>query len=158
MYNAALLGIGSVNCVDVDVDNNARIDLAKLRAELETRLANQQAVYAVVCIIGSTEEGAVDPLADVLALRDDFAARGLAFLVHADAAWGGYFASMIRDKPAMPGDDDDETGRRRRDAPREFVPEVMLRESTVEQFKALAQADSITIDPHKAGYIPYVSA
>jgi glutamate/tyrosine decarboxylase-like PLP-dependent enzyme len=35
------------------------------------------------------------------------------------------------------------------------VPSVTLRKSTVDQFQALKDIDSITIDPHKAGYIPY---
>jgi glutamate/tyrosine decarboxylase-like PLP-dependent enzyme len=38
---------------------------------------------------------------------------------------------------------------------RDFVPSITLRESTVKQFEALKGADSITIDPHKAWYIPY---
>ena len=52
-----------------------------------------------VAIIGATEEGSVDPLDEILDLRDEFEKKGLCFLVHADAAWGGYFASMVRDKP-----------------------------------------------------------
>lgn len=36
-----------------------------------------------------------------------------------------------------------------------FVPSMTLRNSTVDQFKALAECDSITIDPHKSGYVPY---
>lgn len=130
------------------------MDIGHLRELLEDRLARKQAVYAVVAIIGSTEEGAVDPLDEMIAIRDEFRGRGLNFIVHADGAWGGYFASMIRDPP--PGfvsnrdvdDVDTEAGR-------DFVPTVTLRDSTVAQFRALEHADSITIDPHKAGYIPY---
>ena len=56
---------------------------------------------------------------------------------------------MIRDKPV--------------DIPitkhtKSFVPSMTLRKSTVNQFRALGGADSITIDPHKAGYIPYVES
>ncbi|KAJ7472680.1 hypothetical protein FB451DRAFT_300998 [Mycena latifolia] len=59
---------------------------------------------------------------------------------------GGYFASMIRLPPTPP------IGK----APsRDYVPSVTLRKSTVDQFEALMNADSITIDPHKTGYIPY---
>lgn len=43
----------------------------------------------VVAIIGSTEEGSVDPLAGIFKLRDESQAKGLSFLVHADGAWGG---------------------------------------------------------------------
>ncbi|KAJ7201899.1 PLP-dependent transferase [Mycena pura] len=141
---AALVGLGSVNCINVPVDYNARMDIGELRMKLQACVDEQRAVYAVVAVIGSTEEGAVDPLDEILALRPEFEAKGLSFLVHADAAWGGYFASMIR--PALV---------RKPRGPRDYVPTVTLRESTVNQFKALKDADSITIDPHKSGYIPY---
>lgn len=151
--SAALLGIGSENCVRIPVDSNARIDVDCLQALLQDRLDKKQAVYGVVAIIGSTEEGAVDPLDKVIELRDKFAEQGMTFVVHADAAWGGYFASMIRDPPRDVCDrwDDqvDEEGSR------DFVPSVTMRQSVVDQFHALARADSISIDPHKAGYIPY---
>jgi glutamate/tyrosine decarboxylase-like PLP-dependent enzyme len=149
----ALVGIGSDNCVDVAVDNNGRVEIAELRKKLDECLANKQAVYALVAIIGSTEEGVVDPLDEVIKLRDEYAEKGLSFIVHADAAWGGYFASMIRDPPKNArsrwDDQVDEEGSR------DFVPSITLRDSTTNQFHALANTDSITIDPHKAGYIPY---
>ncbi|KAJ6487082.1 PLP-dependent transferase [Mycena vitilis] len=145
--SAALLGIGSENCVNVPVDNDARVDVAELRAKLQKCVDTNQAVYAVVAVIGSTEEGAVDPLDEIIKLRTEFAQKGLSFLVHADAAWGGYFASMIRSLARAPA-----PGAQHK---REYVPSVTLRQHTVDQFHALADADSITIDPHKAGYIPY---
>jgi glutamate/tyrosine decarboxylase-like PLP-dependent enzyme len=36
-----------------------------------------------------------------------------------------------------------------------FVPDASLRAETQEQLFAMRFADSITVDPHKAGYIPY---
>ena len=93
-YVLALAGIGSKNMVDVPVDSNARIDIAKLREALWKRLKRKQAVYAIVAIIGSTEEGAVDPLDEILELREEFEAKGMTFLVHADAAWGGVCLSL----------------------------------------------------------------
>jgi glutamate/tyrosine decarboxylase-like PLP-dependent enzyme len=147
------VGIGSDNCVNVNVDHNGRVEIAELRKRLDECLANKQAVYAVVAIIGSTEEGVVDPLDEVIKLRDEYAGKGLSFIVHADAAWGGYFASMIRDPPKNArsrwDDQVDEEGSR------DFVPSITLRDNTTNQFHALANTDSITIDPHKAGYIPY---
>ncbi|KAI0267000.1 PLP-dependent transferase [Gloeopeniophorella convolvens] len=147
--SAAILGIGSDNCVNVPVDNDARLDIVELRKALQDRLERKQAVYAVVAMLGTTEEGAVDSLVDILALRDEFQTQGLSFVVHVDAAWGGYFASMIRPNPSspykLPADPPDVV----------FVPTIALRESTVLQIRALRHADSITIDPHKSGYIPY---
>ena len=39
--------------------------------------------------------------------------------------------------------------------PDDFVPYVGLSVDTQEQLEAMGQVDSITIDPHKAGYVPY---
>ncbi|KAF9526517.1 hypothetical protein CPB83DRAFT_837286 [Crepidotus variabilis] len=93
----SIAGIGSENMVNVPVDHEARVSINLLEKALEERLVNKQPVYAVVGIVGSTEEGAVDPVDKILELRDEFEARGLSFVVHADAVWGGYFAAMIRD-------------------------------------------------------------
>ena len=140
----ALVGIGSENCVNIKVDTKARVDIEALTAALQNCVDKKRAVYAVVAVIGTTEEGAVDPLDQILALKPKFASQGLSFIVHADAAWGGYFASMIRDPPPS-----------RARSGRDFVPSIPLRCSTKKQFEALAHVDSITIDPHKSGYIPY---
>ena len=148
----AVTGIGSDNVIGIAVDNGARVDLVDLEKHLQASLDNQQAVYAVVAIIGSTEEGAVDPLRCILALRDKFQAQGLSFVVHGDAAWGGYFCSMLPkdfhpgDIVKMPTETGDSEG---------FIPDASLRAETQEDLYALRYADSITVDPHKAGYIPY---
>lgn len=75
--------------VGIQLDHGARVDINDLKAHLQESLDKKIAVYAVVAIVGSTEEGSVDPLADIIKLRDDFQAKGLSFLVHVDGAWGG---------------------------------------------------------------------
>ena len=59
-------------------------------------------VLAVVAVIGSTEESAVDPLAGLLTLRDNSARAGSTSPIHADAAWGGYFRAMLREARETP--------------------------------------------------------
>lgn len=142
---AALLGIGAGNMIDVPVDLDARLDVGSLRQILSDCLANKKAVYTVVCVIGSTEESAVDPISDVLALREEFRSKGLDFTIHADAAWGGYHASVVRDDFDMPIPGFVTT-------PPLSLP---LSKYVTQQFASLGQADSITVDPHKSGYIPY---
>ena len=58
----------------------------------------------MVSIMGSTEEGSVDPLGGIIRIRDEFQKKGLSFVVHADAAWGGYFCTMLP-RGFQPGDD-----------------------------------------------------
>ncbi|KAL8830672.1 MAG: hypothetical protein Q9191_001297 [Dirinaria sp. TL-2023a] len=140
----AVTGIGSDNMVGIQLDHGARIDLEDLRVHLQESLDKKQAVYAVVAIVGSTEEGSVDPLADIIKLRDEFQAKGLSFLVHADAAWGGDFRPG--DLIPLPSEQESGDG---------FVPDASLRAKTTEDLFMIRQADSVTIDPHKAAYVPY---
>lgn len=142
---AAILGIGASNMIDVPVDKDARMDLTALEELLEQCLLNKRPVYTVVAVMGSTEESAIDPIEGVLALRDKYRQRGLEFTVHGDAAWGGYHVSVIREDFDMP-------------EPPGFTPPppaVPLKQYVVKQFEALGHADSITVDPHKSGYVPY---
>jgi tyrosine decarboxylase/aspartate 1-decarboxylase len=62
-------------------DRRGRMDLDAL----EERLARGD-VGTVVVTIGTTATGSVDPLAEILALRESHG-----FRIHADAAYGGYF-------------------------------------------------------------------
>lgn len=142
---AALLGLGAAQMIDIPVDLDARLDVGALRGVLERCLDERRPVYAAVAVMGSTEESAVDPLADVVALRDEFRGRGLEFTVHADAAWGGYHASTLRE-------DSVPTHASFLASP---PPPVPLSAYVRRQYEALGHADSITVDPHKAGYIPY---
>ncbi|KAG4273405.1 hypothetical protein FPRO04_09769 [Fusarium proliferatum] len=146
----AISGLGSDNFVDIDVDEEARMDISSLRAHLESCIEGDDEsqytpVFGGVVIIGSTEHGACDPLRQVVELREEFQARGLSFAIHCDAAWGGYFSSMIERRmfAPIPGGD------------LPFVPKLAIQPYTREQLECLPFADSITIDPHKSGYINY---
>jgi len=63
--------------IGVKIDNDAAMDLCHLEEVLEEHLKNEQGIYCVAAIIGSTEEGAVDDLRGILKLRSDFQKRGL---------------------------------------------------------------------------------
>jgi glutamate/tyrosine decarboxylase-like PLP-dependent enzyme len=78
-------------------------------------------VGTVVATMGTTATGSVDPLPEILALRDKHG-----FQVHADAAYGGYFA--------LAGN---------------------LGEEAMQSFARIGEVDSIVIDPHKHGLQPY---
>lgn len=71
------------------------MDLDDLRVRLDECLGSQTPVYGGVAIMGSTEHGACDPLTDLVSLREEYQSKGLSFAIHADVAWGGYFASFI---------------------------------------------------------------
>ena len=140
----ALLGIGSANIIDVPVDKDARMNARELDRILQDCLDKKQPVYTVVSVMGSTEESAVDPLVNVLALREKYRKQGLEFTVHADAAWGGYFASILRDDESPIAVESDKPS-----------CAIAMSKYVTKQFAAMGNADSITVDPHKSGYIPY---
>lgn len=212
---ASLLGLGTDNLVQVPVDDRARMSVAGLESILDDRLAAETPVAAVVVVLGSTQESAVDPLAEVIDLRQRFRARGLDFQVHADAAWGGYFAALLR--PPHPdsasarllaaartglarGEDAvgprpgpelalQQLGTERAPGPLEaevpdaentldleaederatetsnppdlhpgrlvYTAEMALSGHVRQHLAAMSDADTVTIDPHKAGFVPY---
>jgi glutamate/tyrosine decarboxylase-like PLP-dependent enzyme len=145
---AAILGIGAGNMISIHVDEKARMDLNDLRKQLDRCLQHKIPLMNVVAIIGTTEESAVDPLKEVIAIREEYRRKGLEFAIHADAAWGGYYKTMLNS-----GDESN---------PGFFIPvdskslaALPMSSYVTEQYKVLQMADSITIDPHKSGYVPY---
>ena len=65
----------------VPCDRLGRMDVWELKQRLE-----QGGIGTVVATIGTTALGSVDPLPELLALREQYG-----FRLHADAAYGGYF-------------------------------------------------------------------
>jgi glutamate/tyrosine decarboxylase-like PLP-dependent enzyme len=100
----------------VPCDASARMDILAL----EKRVARGD-VGAVVATMGTTATGSVDALPEILALREKYG-----FRVHADAAYGGYFALAEN-----------------------------LGENAGRAFARIGEADSIVLDPHKHGLQPY---
>jgi glutamate/tyrosine decarboxylase-like PLP-dependent enzyme len=141
---AALLGIGEENIRSIDVDLDARAKASHLRALLDECESEHRPVLLDVVVLGSTEQSSVDPLASMIKIRDEYYRRNIAYPIHVDAAWGGYFAAIKRESALS--------------APSgvlRFTPDLSMSAYVNEQYDALPLADSITIDPHKAGYIPY---
>jgi vitellogenic carboxypeptidase-like protein len=143
-----ILGIGQDSVVGIPVDDNCRMDLKILGNELSKCVEDEVPVLMVVAVIGSTEEGAMDDLESILELRDKYEInrqfKGLNFIIHCDAAWGGYLTTMIRDKRYKSYREGDG-----------YVPALPLSDHAITQLSSIQFADTVTIDPHKAGFIPY---
>lgn len=146
--SATLIGLGT-HCVElIEVDDDGRMCMKSLRKVLAECLDKQQPVLQVVAVVGSTEEGAVDPLAEMVAIREEFREQGMEFVLHVDGAWGGYFRSMLQELDL----DTVDYGTNIDEHPR-----LQLSEYVLQQLQAFSATDSITIDPHKSGFIPYPS-
>jgi tyrosine decarboxylase/aspartate 1-decarboxylase len=105
-----------LNCESVACDAYGRMDLAALQQRLE-----EGGIGTVVATLGTTATGSVDPLPEILQLREKFA-----FRIHADAAYGGYYALASN-----------------------------LGSQATESLARIGEVDSIVIDPHKHGLQPY---
>jgi glutamate/tyrosine decarboxylase-like PLP-dependent enzyme len=145
---AAILGIGSDNMWNIPVDLNARMDLTQLQKSLDLCLEKKIPIMNVVAIIGTTEESAVDPLADILNMRDEYRQKGLEFTIHCDAAWGGYFITMMNSN-------DENSPYSFKHIDEDGMAKLPMSDYVIKQYKAIQYADSITVDPHKSGYVPY---
>ncbi len=148
-----VLGLGRNALMAIPVDGEFRmipdeLDLALARVEDQGRHP-----LAVIAVIGSTEEGAVDPVDAIVALRTKREVENKStFWLHADAAYGGYLRTVVT--PTRLGLGVPETNVRIDGRPRTLTLPLPIR-TTCAALEQLGQSDSITIDPHKLGYIPY---
>lgn len=142
---AKVLGFGTGQLLPVAVDSHMRMSMTALEQQLDDCVANRIPVLAVVAVLGSTEFGTLDPLQEIVDLRARYRQRGLEFALHVDAAWGGYLASIFREADGtLASHAAVRKGFR-------YFPSA----SVYSSFAALKSADSVTIDPHKLGYLPY---
>lgn len=143
---AQVLGIGIDNLIPIQVDSRFRMDVKKLEDGLVSCVNKSIPVIAVIPICGSSEEGSIDPINEVVSLRERLEERyGMTFCVHLDAAYGGYVRTMFISKD----------GKRR--SRKEMVVETgdWPSEEVYRSFMAFNKVDSVVMDPHKLGYIPY---
>ncbi len=135
-----LLGLGSANLIEVPT-SQARMDVRALELALEAAAKARRPVLSVVAVFGTTEFGTLDPVHEIASLRG----QALDFWLHVDAAWGGYIPSLFRDERGAL--------RPRAEVAKEFryFPSERVYRSTA----GLAEADSITVDPHKLGFVPF---
>jgi glutamate/tyrosine decarboxylase-like PLP-dependent enzyme len=155
---AAVLGLGTDGCQHVLVDKAGRMDCTQLRKALDKACKDEQPILSLVSVFGSTEESAVDPLNDLLQIREEYRrAHGLDFDIHVDGAWGGYFVTCIREAfQIQPLPKDTVNMLQAEQSPfLEDTSTVPLSAYVIQQAQNIRRADSVTVDPHKMGYIQY---
>ncbi len=140
------LGLGKQQIKLIPVDSHFRADVGALR-EILLRCANERRpILALVSVLGSTEEGAVDQIHRIVEIQAEMRKRGLAFYHHCDAAWGGYIRTLFFDGQGNPVKNPSAI----REITGSWPPDEVF-----QSFNAIHRADSATIDPHKLGYVPY---
>ena len=163
-----ILGIGKENIELVDVDRNFRMDVQDLESKLIKALRQGRIPLAVIAIAGTTEEGAVDPIHKIIDFRNRCEkVVNHSFWLHIDAAWGGYIRTIF-------SQDEKQDQHISLDKRIDFVSSFVSRKLNIKQknysreinitwgdkdvcsaFVAFPKAESITVDPHKMGYMPY---
>lgn len=166
-----LLGYGEESLCFIDPDPCFRIDVEHLKQEIG-KLRGEEYIAGVIGIVGTTEEGAVDPIHQLHFLRQEIASNdNRYFWLHVDAAWGGYACSLFRGQPVTRA-----AGRSLDAICSEYAKcidaveecELKFRSNSIpvgsvewnnfetfKSFLAIESADSVTVDPHKLGYVPY---
>jgi glutamate/tyrosine decarboxylase-like PLP-dependent enzyme len=141
------LGIGSNQLVYIPLDTRFRMNPDALWERVHELASHRQPILACISVCGTTEESAVDRLDRVLEIRERAERElGVTFHVHSDACYGGYAAALTR----------------KADGTRRSAAEIQAAVGTdwpdagwVASVVALGGADSVSIDPHKMGYVPY---
>ncbi|WCL55566.1 pyridoxal phosphate-dependent decarboxylase family protein [Gimibacter soli] len=133
LKGVSIFGFGERAFWTIPLDGEGRTDVAVLADLLDRAEKEGRPVLMVVSVAGTTEAGEVDPVDRVQDLLDERkATRGQDIWHHVDAAYGGFFASLLGG-----------------------VGENLLAPGVRAALAALGRAQSITLDPHKLGYVPY---
>ena len=140
------LGIGKQQIKKIPIDKYFSMDIDELEKTLSNCLEEHKPIIALISILGSTEEGAVDYVHKITERQNEFKKKGLTFYHHCDAAWGGYIRSLFYKQDgsevSIAGDIME-------------ITHSWPSDEIFNSFKSVYNVDSITIDPHKLGYIPY---
>jgi glutamate/tyrosine decarboxylase-like PLP-dependent enzyme len=130
----SIMGLGLDSFWSIRLDENGHLDVDHLRELIEKALAEKRPITMIVSVCGTTELGEVDPINRVSDLLNNYKTnRGFYFWHHVDAAYGGYYASLLHNSDSN----------------------HLLGKNVILALKALSTVQSVTLDPHKLGYIPY---
>jgi glutamate/tyrosine decarboxylase-like PLP-dependent enzyme len=129
---ANVFGMGAGAVWPCELDPQGRLSAASVKSQIERAIRENRPVMMVVSVAGTTELGMVDPIDEINAVLADYRdARGLHIWHHVDAAYGGYLCSTLNDKLCQ------------------------LSTRSQDALRSIKAANSVTLDPHKLGFVPY---
>ena len=145
---AGWLGLGTRQLVAIPSTSNNEISLSALEQALRKTLDDGEKIGAIIATLGTTDAFGIDDLAAIVRLRDELVqeyALDYKPHIHADAVIGWAWA-VFRDYDFT-------------DNPLGFHART-LRSLTdsLARIDGLQLADSVGVDFHKTGYVPYISS
>jgi glutamate/tyrosine decarboxylase-like PLP-dependent enzyme len=145
--HARMCGVLGIEGTAVPADGAGRMDTGALDALLAAGR-----IGTVVATAGTTALGAIDPVHEILAVARRHGAR-----VHVDAAYGGFFTLLARrdDPPGTPRGADGAWPASRQAPSRELAGQPGEAGLDPAPWRAIAECDSVVVDPHKHGLQPY---
>ncbi|PHM45363.1 putative decarboxylase involved in desferrioxamine biosynthesis [Xenorhabdus mauleonii] len=157
MKAADIFGIGQDNIISLPVNDNYQTDVEHMRRITFDLIEKGESILAMIAVVGTTEVGAIDQIDEVVALRKECEERyGQSFYIHVDAAYAGYACSMLLNEQ---GEFVEYHDLAKYHQTAGIMPEDISwpKPETYNSFKAMKEVDSITIDPHKVGFIQYTA-
>jgi glutamate/tyrosine decarboxylase-like PLP-dependent enzyme len=154
-----LIGIGRKSARFVSVDENYRMDMKKLKQKV-FEVAEKHPILAVIGVLGSTEESSVDEINKIIDIRKELKKqKNMGFHIHVDAAYGGYVRSLfINEKGNFMNKRQLDKKLRRLGIigdKKERKYASWPHKEVFKAYAALPEVDTITVDPHKLGYVLY---
>lgn len=128
-----IFGLGEEAFWTIPLNQQGKIDINEYKKLIEKAKTENRPILLVVSVAGTTETGTVDSISEVQSFLDELKKnQNLDIWHHVDAAYGGFFCSLLRENIAVPLDLD-----------------------LKNDLEAISCANSVTLDPHKLGYVPY---
>lgn len=134
LKGVSVFGLGEEAFWPVELDEQGKQSVTSLRQQLERARGEGRPVMMVVSVAGTTEFGEFDPVDKIQDVLDEYERQeGIHIWHHVDAAYGGFFCAMLSSANVA----------------------TTLASSTIQALLGLRRATSVTLDPHKLGYVPY---
>jgi len=127
------LGMGDESLWSIDLDREGKLAVSSLKALVAKARVAGRPILLVVSVVGTTELGSIDPVDEVQDYLDEFGRKErITIWHHLDAAFGGFFRTLNLD-------------------------DSLMSEKACKALIAFPRSCSVTLDPHKLGYVPYAS-
>ncbi|MDZ4784642.1 MAG: pyridoxal-dependent decarboxylase [bacterium] len=129
-----MLGLGAESFWPIELDKYGMLSISDLKKKTELALKENRPVLSIVSVAGTTELGDFDPIHEVADYIENLEkSQDLHIWHHVDGAYGGFFRTLAKHKNSP------------------------IKEHTFNAIDAIPRSNSITVDPHKLGYVPYAS-